>query len=99
MQVAAGCCSGVGSHFVVADMNQERSRPRIPFVEGNYQVKTNRESRAIAGLSVGGEQAVFMGLNHGGSIRRIGSFSGRSSSPGDNGVTAAMLTANFPHHD
>jgi enterochelin esterase-like enzyme len=77
----------------------------IPFVEGNYRVKANRESRAVAGLSMGGEQAIFTGLNHLDRFAWIGSFSGAfvmlpgrtaPTSPGETGINAAMLAANFP---
>ncbi len=36
----------------------------IPAVEKAYKVETKREGRAIAGLSMGGAQASFVGLNH-----------------------------------
>jgi enterochelin esterase family protein len=77
----------------------------IPFVESNYRVKVNRESRAIAGLSMGGEQAVFTGLNHLDRFAWIGSFSGAfvmlpgrtaPAAQGDTGVNPGMLTENFP---
>jgi enterochelin esterase-like enzyme len=36
----------------------------IPLVEGGYPVQRDRNSRAIAGLSMGGGEAVYTGLNH-----------------------------------
>jgi enterochelin esterase family protein len=36
----------------------------MPLVEKRYRVRRNRESRAIAGLSMGGNQALLVGLNH-----------------------------------
>lgn len=36
----------------------------IPLVEKNYRVAKGRNNRAIAGLSMGGEQALTIGLNH-----------------------------------
>jgi enterochelin esterase-like enzyme len=36
----------------------------IPFIEKTYSVKADRESRAIAGLSMGGGQALNFGLNN-----------------------------------
>src|SRR6185437_13315860 len=36
----------------------------IPLVEKSYRVKTSRDSRAIAGLSMGGGQALSIGLGH-----------------------------------
>jgi enterochelin esterase family protein len=34
----------------------------IPFIESTYRVKTDRENRAIAGLSMGGGQSLKIGL-------------------------------------
>ena len=36
----------------------------IPFVEANYRVKTDRESRAIAGFSGGGGTSLYVGLGN-----------------------------------
>ncbi len=36
----------------------------LPFVEANYRVKPEAASRAIVGLSMGGEQALRIGLSH-----------------------------------
>jgi enterochelin esterase-like enzyme len=36
----------------------------IPFVEKNYRLKPGRENRAITGLSMGGGQALTIGLTH-----------------------------------
>ena len=36
----------------------------LPFVEKNYRVKTNRESRAIAGFSGGGGTSLYIGLGN-----------------------------------
>ena len=34
----------------------------IPFIEANYPVKTGRENRAITGVSLGGREAIYIGL-------------------------------------
>lgn len=47
----------------------------IPRVERAYPVETDRDSRAIAGLSMGGTQAMYVGLNHLDRFAWIGSFS------------------------
>jgi GH35 family endo-1,4-beta-xylanase/enterochelin esterase-like enzyme len=47
----------------------------IPFVEKTYSVKTDRESRALAGLSMGGGQALNFGLNHLDTFAWVGGFS------------------------
>ena len=47
----------------------------IPEVEHSYRVKKDRESRAIAGLSMGGAESLFTGLNHQDKFAWIGAFS------------------------
>jgi enterochelin esterase-like enzyme len=51
----------------------------IPLVEANYRVKRDRESRAIVGLSMGGQQALDAGLNNLDKFAYVGSFSGAAS--------------------
>lgn len=47
----------------------------IPYVEANYRVLANRESRAIAGFSRGGGQSLFAGFNNLDKFAWIGSYS------------------------
>jgi enterochelin esterase-like enzyme len=47
----------------------------IPYVEKNYSVKTERESRALAGLSMGGGQALNFGLGNLDTFAWVGGFS------------------------
>lgn len=47
----------------------------IPFIETNYRVKRDADSRAIAGLSMGGGQAGRVGLGHLGMFHWVGMFS------------------------
>jgi enterochelin esterase-like enzyme len=47
----------------------------IPFIESKYSVKFDRESRALAGLSMGGGQSLNFGLAHLDTFEWIGSFS------------------------
>lgn len=47
----------------------------IPFVEKTYRVKAGRESRAIAGLSMGGGQALNFGLGNPPLFAWVGGFS------------------------
>ncbi len=42
----------------------------IPYIEKNYAVKTDRESRALAGLSMGGGQALSIALRFPERVRR-----------------------------
>jgi enterochelin esterase-like enzyme len=47
----------------------------MPYVEAQYRAHTDRESRAIAGLSMGGGQALTFGLRHLDRFAWIGAFS------------------------
>jgi len=47
----------------------------IPTVEQAYHVSRNREQRAIAGLSMGGAESLYVGLNHLDQFAWIGAFS------------------------
>src|SRR5687768_2820731 len=47
----------------------------IPFVEKTYPVKADRESRALAGLSMGGGQSLNFGLNNLDTFAWVGGFS------------------------
>ena len=48
----------------------------LPIVEKNYNVARTPSMRAIAGLSMGGAEATFTGLNHLDTFAYVGSFSG-----------------------
>lgn len=50
----------------------------IPFIEKNYPVATDREKRAIAGLSMGGGQSLNFGL---GNLEKFAWIGGFSSAP------------------
>ncbi len=47
----------------------------MPAVERTYRVSTNRESRAIAGLSMGGAETLLVGLNNLDRFAWVGAFS------------------------
>ena len=47
----------------------------IPQVERDYRVRADRESRAVAGLSMGGAESLFTGLNNANQFAWIGAFS------------------------
>lgn len=55
----------------------------IPFIEANYSVKADRESRALAGLSMGGGQSLNIGLSNLDTFAWVGGFSSapNTSSP------------------
>ncbi len=48
----------------------------MPRVEKDYRVERGRKNTAIAGLSMGGGESLFVGLNHLDQFAWIGSFSG-----------------------
>lgn len=48
----------------VADFERDLLNDVMPLVENRYRVKVGRDNRAIAGLSMGGNQALIIGLNH-----------------------------------
>ena len=48
----------------------------LPLVERNYRIRKGPASRAIAGASMGGAQALYLGLTHPNAFGRIGAFSG-----------------------
>jgi len=47
----------------------------VPFIDSNYPVLTGRENRAVAGLSMGGGQALNFGLAHLDTFAWVGAFS------------------------
>lgn len=68
------------SHTELVGENMTRYRQAllqevIPQVEAAYRVKTDRDDRAIAGLSMGGAESLFVGLNDLDRFSWVGSFS------------------------
>jgi enterochelin esterase-like enzyme len=53
----------------------------IPYIESHYSVYTDREHRALAGLSMGGGQSLNIGLSH---INTFAYVAGFSSAPNTN---------------
>ena len=47
----------------------------VPFVENNYRVKADAKDRALAGLSMGGGQAFYVGMGHKDKFGAVGVFS------------------------
>ncbi|HPR31640.1 MAG TPA: alpha/beta hydrolase-fold protein [Prolixibacteraceae bacterium] len=58
-----------------ADFEKDLLNDLIPFVEKKYRVKKERDYRAIAGLSMGGGQALNFGLGNLGRFSWVGGFS------------------------
>jgi enterochelin esterase-like enzyme len=48
----------------------------VPLVDSTYRTKADRDSRAIAGLSMGAGQALRIGLSHLDAFSAVGAFSG-----------------------
>jgi len=63
----------------------------MPQVERDYRVLTDRQSRAIAGLSMGGTESLVVGLNHPDRFAWIGAFS--------SGGLSTNFAAQFPALD
>lgn len=68
----------------------------LPFVEANYRIKAGSRNHALAGLSMGGEQALRIGLNHTDTFAWIGGFS--AGTPAAESVNAATDDAKGTNH-
>jgi enterochelin esterase-like enzyme len=64
----------------------------MPQVEDSYRIKKYRESRAIAGLSMGGAESLLTGLNHLDQFAWVGAFS-------SGGIDLQEFGAEFPGVD
>jgi enterochelin esterase-like enzyme len=66
-----------------ANFEQDLLKDLIPFIDSKYSAKTNRENRALAGLSMGGGQSLNFGLAHLDTFAWVGGFSSapNTSSP------------------
>ncbi|HEX3044978.1 MAG TPA: alpha/beta hydrolase-fold protein [Bacillota bacterium] len=69
----------------------------IPYIESHYPVLTDRENRAIAGLSMGGGQALNFGLKYLSSFAYAGGFSPAPNtySPSQLAPNPAQITQNM----
>ena len=67
---SAGCNAGALKAF-----EAELMQAVIPFVEKNYRVRKEPDSRALAGLSMGGIQTLYAGLYHTDMFTHLGVFS------------------------
>jgi enterochelin esterase-like enzyme len=65
----------------------------IPYIEARYRTLTDREHRAIVGLSMGGGQALSIGLNHLDRFSHVGGFSSGLGAAVDFPKTYASLIA------
>ena len=67
--------AGMGAAGSFATFEGDLIKDLIPFIQVKYSVNTNRESRALAGLSMGGGQSLDFGLAHLDLFPWIGGFS------------------------
>jgi len=63
----------------------------IPYIESHYSVYTDREHRALAGLSMGGGQSLNIGLSHVDTFDYIGGFSSAPNTNEFGGLSDARL--------
>jgi enterochelin esterase-like enzyme len=66
---------GFGSAPAFAAFEQDLLKDVIPTIESRYSVQTDREHRALAGLSMGGGQSLNFGLAHLDTFAWVGGFS------------------------
>lgn len=60
---------------VLKIFESELTKSVIPFIENNYRVKTDSKNRALAGLSMGGLQTLYAGINNTDLFSYLGVFS------------------------
>jgi enterochelin esterase-like enzyme len=68
----------------------------IPLIDSTFRVYADRDHRAIAGLSLGGAQALALGLSHTELFSRVAAFSpamGAGNNPATGGVDFEMVLA------
>jgi enterochelin esterase-like enzyme len=70
-----GTWGGGSSPAAMEALGQELLGDVIPLVERHYRVLSNRENRAVTGLSMGGGQAFTIGLKHPETFAWVGQFS------------------------
>jgi enterochelin esterase-like enzyme len=66
--------NGFGESMLKA-FNAELKQSVIPFVEKNFRAETDSKNRALAGLSMGGIQTLYTGINNTGLFSYLGVFS------------------------
>jgi enterochelin esterase-like enzyme len=72
---AIGNIYGPDKVAAFANFEQDLLTDLIPYVEKNYPALTNRENRALAGLSMGGGQSLNFGLGNLDKFAWVGGFS------------------------
>jgi enterochelin esterase-like enzyme len=72
---AGGGRGGMNMDAWLAPFENDLIKDIIPFVEAHYPVYTDRDHRALGGLSMGGGQTLNIGLTHPETFAYIGPFS------------------------
>jgi enterochelin esterase-like enzyme len=67
--------AGVAGDKQRADFEKDLLTDLIPFVQSNYRVNTDRDNRALAGLSMGGGLTLAIGPRHLDTFSRLAVFS------------------------
>ena len=78
------------SEEVLKVFESELKQCVIPFVEKNYRVKTEAKYRALAGLSMGGIQTLYAGINNTDMFSYLGVFSSGWIQPMQNNIANAQ---------
>jgi enterochelin esterase-like enzyme len=77
--------SGFGEESLKA-FETELTRNIIPFIEQNYRAEVNAQSRALAGLSMGGINTLYTGINNTNTFAYLGVFSSGWILPSQNNI-------------
>jgi enterochelin esterase family protein len=85
----AGAGPGAGMSRNIAAFERDLLEDVMPLIEARYRVRNDPESRAIAGLSMGGGQSLVIGLNHPERFAWIGGFSAAVADPATS-ISAAL---------
>ena len=83
--------SGGDAAQTSARFTQDLLNDIIPFIQAQYRVYTDREHRAIAGLSMGGGQALTIGLGHPELFSHVAGFSAAVRAGGLENTFAAAI--------
>jgi enterochelin esterase-like enzyme len=90
-----GTVAATGKKDFTSGFENELLKDVIPTVEARYAVLPGPEHRALAGLSMGGGQALRIGLKHLDKFAWIGGFSsaifGKATLPGDSAEAAKKI--------
>lgn len=80
--------------FYPGDFDRELTEDIIPYMESHFRIRTGRDNRAIAGLSLGSAQAALSAMKHPDLFSALGVFSGVSMTPL---YTIVRETSDRPH--